>query len=246
MRKIELNRRDLYRRYKSGQSENFLSNHFNVCRNVIRRYLREGHINIRSQIEANRLMMSKRTPEENAKNTIAAHAAIKGTRHSEEHCIKHAQTVERMVLHTSVNEDVAYGLLVARGFTVTRQKAIGRYNVDLAVHEGTIAVEICGGGYSLATLRRTRKRLDYIINSGWCPILIYVPREYPLESGAIEHIITTSHTLSSGKSIDRREHVILGNGNPSSVYSSQVDYNASVGGDKCGAIIRGQNGRFTH
>ena len=80
----DLNVNNIIELYNAGTSINELAKIFNVARTVIYNRLIKSGIVIRGRTQANQLMMSKRTPEENRKNTVNAHNAIKGKTYTHE------------------------------------------------------------------------------------------------------------------------------------------------------------------
>lgn len=240
--------------YQSGESELSLSKRFNVSRLCIRGTLIRNGIETRNRLVANRLMMSKRTPEENLRNTQAAHAATKGIPQPEARIERIAQGRERNGRHISDYEREVAKELVAKGFSIAPQKAVGRYNIDIAIPELRIAVEIFGGQWHAAGTHavRFRKRTDYLINAGWLPVIVWTSSSFArreVENRVLfveKYIVPLAERLRRGEAVGRQEHVINSYGEPCSAGKANIDYRASVGGDKCGDVVRGIDGRFTH
>lgn len=235
--------------YLSGESERSLSKRYNCARLVIKAILKDIGITRRNNADANRLMMSRRTREENIKNAQAAHMAVKGKPQTEEHRRKIAASVERNGGNIGFGEKILSDIFIEKGLIITPQKAIGRYNVDIAIEEFSIAVEVFGGGWHIQGRHafRFRKRMDTLIDSGWIPVIIWGKKaSKDTFVGAAEYVISLVDRLRSGESVPRQEHVISGDGNPCACGKGNIEYRAAIGGDKCGDIIRGKDGRFTH
>ena len=242
-------RDELISLYLAGQSMKELGRRYNTTKTVIRSLLINENIPIRGNAEANRLMMAGRTREENIKNTSSAHMAVRGKPHSKEHRRKIALGIERKCIVKSFGEKVLAQKLMEKGLVITPQKALGRYNVDIALTEFPIAVEIFGGCWHSHGRHALgfRKRIDYFINSGWLPIIVWAKRSTRDDfCGAAEYIFSLVQRLRGGEPLICQEHVISGCGNPCAIGKNNLEYWASVGGDKCGDIIRGKNGRFTY
>lgn len=240
-------------RYISGESENCIAKSLGVSRNVIRKVLIDNSVAIRDNTEANRLMMSKRTPEENFKNCLAAHAAVKGIPKPESFIENVAKGRERNLTRVSEYEWEVINMLRSKGLEVSPQKAVGRYNIDIAIPEFHIAVEIFGGAWHShgAHADRFRKRFDYLIDSGWIPIIVWTNREFgnrtiDNRTAFIEkYLLPLIERLRRGKPVRRKEHVISCRGQACARGKYNLKYRASIGGDKCGDLIRGKDGRFT-
>ena len=235
--------------YKSGMSQKALARRYNCEKIVIQTLLKKFGVEIRDNATANRLMMSKRTREENIKNTLAAHMAVKGKPKTEEFLRKKALGIERVGGFRSRGEEILAKKLIEKGLEITPQKAIGCYNIDIAIPEFCIAVEVFGGQWhSIGShAARFRKRFDFLINSGWLPIIVWDKRSTKEDFvGAAEYIFSIVEKMRRGEPLICQEHVIGGNGAPCACGKSNIEYRAAVGGDKCGDIIRGKDGRFTH
>ena len=106
---------DFVKPYKVGMSINQIADKTNISRKTITKFLRGKGIEIRNQTVANRLMMSKRTGEENRCNTQKAHEAVKGSKQPIEGLIKRAIGVEKHLSNQSVYEKTIIKELEKRG-----------------------------------------------------------------------------------------------------------------------------------
>lgn len=205
---------DIAHRYVSGEPEYKIAKSLGVGRNVIKRRLEMAGIRRRTGGEVGKLVWQRRSPAERQRFMAATHAASRGIKQTEERRCKVAITREWEQVGIERGENILGEKLRNFGLTITFQKAIGRYNVDIAIHEGSIAVEIFGGNFhsSGRHAARFRKRCDYLLNHGWLPVIIWVTRHFPLELEAIEYLISLSERRSSGESFGRQEHVIRGDG----------------------------------
>lgn len=206
---------DLVRRYLSGESENALSRRYGVSRTVITRILRETETPRRGQTEANRILQASRTPEQRRAYTTAAHIARRGNKDPIERREQRAATRERRQLGVSPAEMLLCKWLQERGITMTPQKAIGPYNVDLGTD--TIAVEIFGGGWHAYGRHRTRapERYRYLLDRGINIVIIWVGdgRRMPQLLPATADYIATFYQLASNNPAVRGEYrVIWGDG----------------------------------
>lgn len=235
-------------RYIAGETEQALARAFGVSRSAIKRRLINAGIIRRTMSEAHRLRASKMTASERSAQAAAAHDAVRNRRQTDEHRCKIALTNEVRQHNVSRIDRRCAALLEARGVACIINKAVGRYNVDVALTESRIAVEVFGGHWHTTgrAARRFRKRFDYIIDSGWLPVVVWVTPDCPLESGAIKYIIALAERLSLDESLRTQEHVIRGDGQPTGIGKSQLDYRAVIGGDKTGELVRSDDGRFSN
>jgi very-short-patch-repair endonuclease/uncharacterized protein (DUF433 family) len=218
--------------FNSGESVKSLAGRFNVSRTVIVRVLKENGITPRNGSESMYIRMSRTPPEERSRLSAAAHAAVRGKRRPEKELIKRAHTKEGDFTFASRIELAAAEMLIEKGFNVCAQKAIGKYNVDLAICVPPIAVEIYGGNWhgSGRHAARFNERVEYILNSGWDLVIIWVLRDYPLEAGAINYIVALSEKLSSTESMRGEKHVIRGDGNLTTVGAANLKYRPIIPG----------------
>lgn len=198
--------------YVRGVSENELARTYGVTRQVIGAILRREGIPRRSVAEANQLMVAKRSPEENLRNVQAAHAAVRGSRHTFEQRCARAQA-----LHGAVPTN-AYELLYAawlrlRGVEVVHQYAIGPYNCDLAADP--VAVEIFGGHWhgvgrhAETFLERSR----YILDQGWALVVVWVnQRAQGLTEASADYLVAFIEETRRDPSLRGEYRVIWSDG----------------------------------
>lgn len=225
-RKIEIpNLDNLLERYVAGESELKLSCEVGINRWTFRQRLIKAGIPPRGQSETERLKWARMSPDQRERQVRAAHEATRGIRIPVESKVKKALTIERIRSHATPVEDFLARALSKR-FTVTQQKAIWIYNVDVAVHESSVAVEIFGGHWHSSGhhLGRFEERTKYILNHGWNMIIVWVDgRRYPLGRGGMSEIIKFAEACSSDPSPIGKYRVILGNGNDAPILDSNFN-----------------------
>ena len=222
---------DLVRRYNSGESVKALAKFIGHSRQVVRRLLQSRGITVRNRSESMLVRMS-RTPESERKRlTDAAHAAVRGTRRSFEELVERAITRERRGRGIDPSERALLAMLNRRGVLACPQKAVGPYNVDLAIAEPSIAVEVFGGAWhrSGRHLERFVRRFKYILDAGFSTVIIWNDRRYPLSEGAADYVVTLCERLGKGETMGREHHVIRGDGQPTSRGKDKLNYWAVVG-----------------
>lgn len=213
--------------YNSGMSENALAKKFSVSRNVIRRRLEEAHVVIRGRTEANQLMMSKRTSDENARNSRAAHDAVRGKTYSHEELCKRAFTREQTFTEfTSPYERAIADELTNRGIKFIPQKAIDKYNIDFAVFDN-IALEVYGGGWHAygSAAARFNERSKKIFDSRYTIVLCWIGFNYEfIPSAIVDYLISLNDILSSDPTSRGKHYMIRGDGERCTIGNSNLDY----------------------
>ena len=210
---------EVVRRYIAGESMKALAREFGCSSGPVHRILVEAGVAIRGNVEAVIMSTREKSPEDRKRWAVAANAAVRGKAQTEEHRRKIAQTRERDVMGASPAEFVCADMLRERGYPCTLQKAIGRYNVDLALDEVPVAVEIFGGYWHTHARHATRfrKRFDHILDAGWFPVIVWTRGNCPVQIGAIDYIIALAERVNRGETVPRQEFMIRGNGKPSAV-----------------------------
>lgn len=150
----------------------------------------------------------------------AAHAAARGR-------VKPAEERERIAATRQVRrsrrgrwEDELTDMLTERGsWTVIQQRAMGPYNIDIALEEPRVAVEIYGVKPNLASPGRTPllTRLEDLLNDGWVLLVLaiydrnrYRPGVRPLPNLAsvADHVAALAERSSRDESLRGRYRVI--------------------------------------
>jgi len=240
-----LNVPDFSHDYLAGESLLAISKKLGISRPTVKQRLIQAGIAIRDGSAAQSIRSARMTPDERRRNAAHAHAAVRGIAQTEEHRCKIALTRELRQCGITRSERLLAAALRSRGISISPQKAIGRYNIDVAIDKCCIAVEIFGGNWHASGRHagRFRKRCDYILDRGWLPVIIWVTKDYPLESSVVDYIVTLTERCCRGESLGRQEQVIRGDG-----HSTPVKHNPHNG-----AVIRthesfygprGEYGRF--
>lgn len=201
--------------YQSGVSVKQIAYVLGHSRDWVNTRLHQAGIVPRGRSESMFLRMSQTSQEERRRLSDAAHIAAKNRRRPYEEKCKIALTRECNLCSISKAEILCREMLEARGFHCTAQKAIGPYNIDVAIDVPPIAVEIFGGGWHFHGHHAAthHKRFEFLLNCGYTPVIIVVDgRRYPLDIGAIEYIVALSEQICRGESVWCENHMIRGDG----------------------------------
>lgn len=227
-RKIEIpNIDNLIERYLSGETEQSLSKEWGIGRNVVRRRLIEHGITPRGNSEALTIHMRKLSKTERLAITAKAHAAVRGRKQSVAEMELRAKSRESRKLGISVVETLLVGMLESKGIKgIVPQKAIGIYNVDLAIEPYRIAVEVFGGHWHSygRHAHRDAIRIPYLLNRNWHVIIVWVhAKNHPLTVDAANYIISYIQSISRNKPTACEYRMIWGNGQLMTTPSLQID-----------------------
>lgn len=209
-RDIALPVADIAAAYQSGESEYELSLRYGVSRAVIRKRLTDSGVTVRSMSDAGKVRASKMTPEQRAAQAAAAHTAARGREHTEAERRKGAATRERQGKVGSAGEQYLIDCLRDRGLAPVPQKAVGRYNVDIAVPP--VAVEVLGGGWHLKKAIHV-ERTKRILNEGWHLLFVWNHEgDSALTAGAADYVFAFLQEVGGHPSTAGEYRVISGGG----------------------------------
>lgn len=211
--------------FLSGVGIRGVADAYEVAPGVIARILREHGIKPRDRAEQQAARMARCSPEERLELVKAAHDAVRGVPHTEEQRVKVAITREKRQTSVSHYERAIAALVKKRGLAPTLQKAIGRYNCDLAIDP--VAVEIFGGGWHWTGdhLDRSARRLRYFLDSGWHVLMIRIDREHiPLRGAIADYIVSYVNEVRNDPSRTREYRVVRGAGKLLTAGSADDDY----------------------
>lgn len=184
-----LNVADLVSRYTAGESEKQLASALGVSRSAIRSRLVAAGVLIRTRSEAELVKWSRMIGTERNRQVAAAHTARRGQKDSLEVQMKRAATWEAKMSHRGPAEIALTDSLAAGGVELTPQKAVGPYNLDLALSGSPVAVEVeCGNVFRGRSLPKTMRRLRYIVDAGWRVLIVYT-KNRPLTFPEITHAV---------------------------------------------------------
>jgi len=196
--------------YRSGMSEQAIAARFGVDRNVVRRILLRAGITPRNRSASMYLRMSQTSADERKRLTSAAHNAVRGMVRTEAELAIRAATRERTQSKVGNGERLFAKWLAARGIDSSPQKAVGRYNLDLAIPP--IAVEIHITPDHPLNHPRSRKRIKYLTDRGWHVLYVWISHRYVLAEAAADDAIAFLQLAKRDKSPVGKYRVIRGSG----------------------------------
>lgn len=216
---------DLIRRYQGGESLKHLSDVFRIGRWVIRRRFKKCGIDIRGRSDAERLKWSAIKKTRSLVERQCANAWIT-RRNSFEPLERRIRRAKTMMKHlTRIGR---YETEVAKVVGGVQQFAIGRYNLDVALPELRIAIEITG---AVCNLRRPAalQRHKYLIDSGWSVLYVFWR---PIQKGLVymdtaavrDNFLTFSEITRSNPSQRGCYRMIRGDGQLITPSSLKLDH----------------------
>ena len=186
--------------------------------------------------EAMARRLARMTQAERSNLAAAAHDAVRGMVRTDADLLKRALGKER-VGKTNRAERALQEWFSEQGVNTVPQKAIGKYNADLACPVTTIAVELFGGNWHAYGEHgaRLEERTRYLFNEGWHLYIIWTRgKVHPLLPQVADDL-RAFYESASRNPADRREYrVVWGDGEfIASGYSDDDDLSlvpAGIGG----------------
>ena len=214
--KIEIpDAENLARRYLAGESLYKLSREIGIARGPLRDCFKSKGMQIRNCSNAMIIRMNRIGFDGRRKLTRAANIAARGRNVPISEKIKMARTNELRGNGISFIERQLADNLLANGYIVNHQTAVGPYNIDLTFNITPVAVEIFGGYFHMfgRAAARMKKRTKYILDQGWSLIICWVNgKTYPLTIGGTNEIINFAKMTRLNPTSKSQYRVILGNG----------------------------------
>lgn len=196
--------------YESGASEYALSRQYEVSRYVIRKRLVDAGVKIRRPSEAGKVRAAKMTPEQRKAQAAGAKRANRLRTSTQIDKFRRALTNEARGEAQSIGEERLKVMLEERGYTPTPQRAIGIYNVDLAILP--VAVEVLGGGWH--SMKSTHaERTPQILDAGWHLVMVWDHEgRSALGPGAADYLVAFVEEVRRNPPATCQYRVITGQG----------------------------------
>jgi very-short-patch-repair endonuclease/lambda repressor-like predicted transcriptional regulator len=203
-------------RYKQGESLVTLARESGIGASRLNRLLREAGIPIRHSRENILSRYAGMSEAERKAQVSAANQAKRGKRANHWSLERRAQTMER-TLQLAGRADLTLAVyLAARGAGVTLQKAIGPYNLDIAVDELLVAIEVNGYHHTPVAQRMARSRStpadrrSYVLDRGWRLIEVLASNQAPYVSPACADRIVALLEEARGHEPSWGEYCVIG------------------------------------
>lgn len=171
--------------YVAGESVLSVAARHNVSRQVVMRHLRLAGITPRNGHEAGLIRASRLTPLERKRQALAANAAKRGKVEPEEQRERVALAREANGAGIGPTERIILQWLTDAGIEAKPQKAIGRFNADLAID--SLAVEVLGGGWHSSKKAHPR-RTAYLLDHGWRVLFLWTEKRHAPTPAVVDAI----------------------------------------------------------
>lgn len=171
--------------YLAGESVLSVARRHGVSRQVVIRHLRREGITPRNGHEAGMIRAARLTPIQRKQQALAAHAAKRGKAEPEEQRERVALAREANGAGIGPTERVIMEWLAEAGIDAKPQKAVGRYNVDLAID--SLAVEVLGGAWHTSKASHAR-RTAYLLDKGWRVLFLWTESRHAPTPAVVDAI----------------------------------------------------------
>lgn len=196
--------------YKAGSGVRAIAREYGVSGPVIEKRLRDAGVPRRSFSEAGLVRAAQMSPDERKAQAAAANRASRLRRQPMTDKLRRALALEQKGAFGSPSEEALAAMLAACGQQVTPQRAIGPYNVDLAMPP--VAVEVLGGGWHSIKSAHA-ERTPYILDEGWHLVMVWDHKGgSALGAGAANYIASFVDEMRRNPPGGCQYRVIAGNG----------------------------------
>lgn len=171
--KLEIpNINDIIELYNAGMSMNQLSKKFGISRATLIDRFKSLDVYLRTQSESEALKWSQMSETARKRQVQKAHEACRGRFISTGEKIKRAKSAYENAFKRGLFENEIMDAIKKRGFTPLNQFSFGIYNIDIAIHELPVFIEIQTSNHSSLRRPKLLKRTKHILNSE--KFLIYI------------------------------------------------------------------------
>lgn len=207
------------RMYVSGSTLEDARKSIGVPRRFLEKAIVKAGHTLRTQAQQLGLRYTRMSVSERRSITAQANIALRGKKASPKRMERRARTNEN-TLQLASRADLILALwLVQRGVQIIPQKAVGPYNIDIAVEHLFVAIEVNGHWrhFSSSNAAAIIQRKKYLRDRGWVLIEVRLtsthdrPWKY-LRPLCADKIITLLDRISRGETLTSEETVLGGDG----------------------------------
>lgn len=202
---------EIKRRYLAGETQTAIACSLEVTQASVSYWVAKLGIQI-SRSEAASRRCGRMTDTERKALTTSAHFAVRGSEVPDCQLRARAVTKEYRQSHATADERRLAVWMGSRGLTTTLQKAIGKYNIDVAAYP--VAVELFGGGWHAHGEHRARlpQRVRDIADEGWNLLIIWTHQNHLLGPEVTDDLIAYIERSSSDPAFRRQYRMVWGDG----------------------------------
>lgn len=209
--RVALDTAEIVRRYRNGESEKALSEALGVGRSTIRTRLQRGGVQPRGRSESLVLRWSELDDAGRVALVVAAHIAARGRVRDEAEVVRSARIRAGLTCFTSPWEVLVADLLAERGVLTDPQRAVYRYNIDLACWP--VAVEVHRATGHPLMRRQSRQRAMHLIDRGWRPLYVWIDYRIDIVNVACaDHVVALIQLAQRDPAAFGEYRVIRGTG----------------------------------
>lgn len=209
--------------YLSGMSTNKLSKKYECSRRAIERRLVASNTTLRNICQANKMHSDSLSSEEKSRKAEAAHDAVRGVKRTVSDLESRAASKERNPI-LSKYELVLHKELLSRGITAIPQKAFSKYNVDFALPDNKLIIEIFGGWHnSPKAIKNFENKSSLLFKDGWTIVVCWSAGVFDAKK-VCDYIESLTLGLNDGLKNQNRHYVIRGNARPTKIGSKIINF----------------------
>lgn len=211
----------IVQQYRTGSSEFALSRQYGVSRGPITRILTEAGVERRGPQEAGITRNERLSADERKRQAAAANRAARMRRVPQIAKYRRALLTEAAGAHDSAGERMLAEMLRERGLAPVIQRAVGPYNVDLALLP--VAVEVLGGGWHSVKSVHS-ERTPHILDEGWHLVMVWdYEGRSTLGPGAADYLVAFLEEVRRNPPATCQYRVVTGQGEVLAAFGREDD-----------------------
>lgn len=211
--------------FNAGMSVNAISKLVGIGRKAVDRELIKNGLQPRSKSQAESLKWQSLRSVDGAieRQLGAAWDASRGRCDSIESRCARAVANEAIKWKVFRFEDAIAAALRQHGFSCIQQRAAGPYNLDIAIDEFPVAIEVIGAPPWEFNKTKLRKRTEYLLDKGWFVVFVrYHRRTRPIVVDyATDQLVAYLDLARKDESVFGKYGMVIGN--PDYVPTSRYD-----------------------
>jgi len=207
---------ELAERYQEGESMQALATEVDANRSTLKSRFKNRGIDIRSGSEAQKRRWERVKAEGRTDELVGpAHEGRRGQTLGRQELLNRAQGIEDAAQEGRAplgrHENALASKLRSKGLSITQQRAVGPYNIDVAIDSPPIAVEVLSRHLNRKARRVFRDRMKCLFSRDWAIAYIFAFEWADVSIASIaEQLVTLTKSGGTGPPAINGRYWVIG------------------------------------